>query len=220
MQQLYVTVLADRMSTPDAALGPQDHHAAFKAKPLLQACPCPCALKLSAQCKKLRAIAGIMQRCTSITSRRLWQLTAAPMHTGTPTTSHKPRYLAHAALPTSRCPSDPNQDKGRLVSDLLAAKRACGLTFTQIASKLGLSNVYTAQLFYMQVWLVAAGLGLLRAVRWCPNANMWGPHACGTMMCMLPQAQLPHALADKLRALVPALTPDQLHLMQEAPSRR
>jgi hypothetical protein len=176
MRQLYVAVLADRMSTPGAAPGPQDHHAAL-AKPLLQACPCPCTLSLGAQYKNLRAIAGIMQRCISITSCWLRQLTAAPMHTGTSTTSPKPRYLAHAALPTSCYPSDPNQDKGRLVSDLLAAKRASGQTFTQIAAKLGLRNVYTAQLFYMQVWLVAAGLGSLRASRWCPNANMWGPHA-------------------------------------------
>lgn len=41
--------------------------------------------------------------------------------------------------------------KQALVSRLLAAKEATGKTFTQISKEVGLTNVYTAQLFYNQV---------------------------------------------------------------------
>lgn len=41
--------------------------------------------------------------------------------------------------------------KHELVSRLLAAKEASGKTFTQISKEVGLTNVYTAQLFYNQV---------------------------------------------------------------------
>ena len=41
--------------------------------------------------------------------------------------------------------------KHALVSRLLSAKEATGKTFTQISKEVGLTNVYTAQLFYNQV---------------------------------------------------------------------
>ncbi len=41
--------------------------------------------------------------------------------------------------------------KQALVTRLLAAKEATGKTFTQISKEVGLTNVYTAQLFYNQV---------------------------------------------------------------------
>ena len=42
-----------------------------------------------------------------------------------------------------------------LVGQLLAAKEASGKTFTQISQEIGLTNAFTAQLFYNQVsiWL-------------------------------------------------------------------
>mmetsp|Transcript_6436 Transcript_6436/g.14118 ORF Transcript_6436/g.14118 Transcript_6436/m.14118 type:complete len:176 (+) Transcript_6436:51-578(+) len=49
-------------------------------------------------------------------------------------------------------PSDADK-KGELVARLLAAKESSGLTFDEIADKLGLTNVYTAQLFYNQAQL-------------------------------------------------------------------
>jgi hypothetical protein len=71
--------------------------------------------------------------------------------------SHQSAYkmrrpvMMTASLPASHFFADPQQDKGNLVSNLLAAKRASGLTFTQLAKRLGLSNVFTAQLFFAQV---------------------------------------------------------------------
>lgn len=43
--------------------------------------------------------------------------------------------------------------KRDIVTRLLLAKKASKMTFSQIAAKLGLTNVYTAQLFYRQVSL-------------------------------------------------------------------
>ena len=44
-------------------------------------------------------------------------------------------------------------DKAALVAGLLAAKQASGKTFDQIAGEVGLTNAYTAQLFYNQAQL-------------------------------------------------------------------
>ena len=41
--------------------------------------------------------------------------------------------------------------KAELVGRLLAAKKQSGKSFTQLAEELGLTNVYTAQLFHRQV---------------------------------------------------------------------
>lgn len=46
--------------------------------------------------------------------------------------------------------------KKDLVSRLLAAKEASGKSFTQIAAEVGLTNIYTAQLFHHQVWRITA----------------------------------------------------------------
>ncbi len=40
--------------------------------------------------------------------------------------------------------------KEELVYNLLSAKKASGKTFTQIAKEVGLTNLYTAQLFHNQ----------------------------------------------------------------------
>jgi hypothetical protein len=45
----------------------------------------------------------------------------------------------------------PARGKAQLVSGLLAAKEASRKTFSQIAKEVGLTNVYTTQLFYHQV---------------------------------------------------------------------
>jgi cyanate lyase len=47
--------------------------------------------------------------------------------------------------------------KDKLVKSLLKAKEKSGKTFTQIAKEVGLTNVYTTQLFYNQVqWMLCA----------------------------------------------------------------
>lgn len=43
------------------------------------------------------------------------------------------------------------RNKQALVTRLLNAKEATDKTFTQIADEIGLTNAYTAQLFYNQV---------------------------------------------------------------------
>jgi cyanate lyase len=47
----------------------------------------------------------------------------------------------------------PSSGKGELVQKLLEAKKASGKTYTQIAKEVGLTNLYTAQLFHNQVRL-------------------------------------------------------------------
>lgn len=44
--------------------------------------------------------------------------------------------------------------KKELVKRLLSAKQASGKTFSQIAASLNYTNIYTAQLFYNQVWTI------------------------------------------------------------------
>lgn len=53
------------------------------------------------------------------------------------------------------------RNKEELVSRLLTAKEETGKTFTQIAGELGLTNAYTAQLFYNQ-----AGFRASLLLRW------------------------------------------------------
>jgi hypothetical protein len=56
------------------------------------------------------------------------------------------------AVPGAALPAPPSgHGKAQLVSSLLAAKEASGKTFSQIAKEVGLTNVYTTQLFYHQV---------------------------------------------------------------------
>lgn len=52
-----------------------------------------------------------------------------------------------------RLPEDGHDVAGKhdLVGQLLAAKEASGKTFTQISTEIGLTNAFTAQLFYNQV---------------------------------------------------------------------
>jgi len=75
-----------------------------------------------------------------------------------------------------------NTGKTELVNGLLEAKRKSRKTFTQISEEIGLTNAYTAQLFYNQ-------------------------------------AQLKASTAPKLREAVPALTIEQVELMQLCPTR-
>lgn len=53
-----------------------------------------------------------------------------------------------AALPAH--PPSLEGQKSNLVKNLLHAKESSGKTFTQIAEEVGLTNIYTAQLFYNQ----------------------------------------------------------------------
>jgi cyanate lyase len=46
-------------------------------------------------------------------------------------------------------------EKEGFVQEALMAKSSCGLTFDEIAKEMGLTNVYTAQLFYFQVRPIA-----------------------------------------------------------------
>jgi cyanate lyase len=48
----------------------------------------------------------------------------------------------------------PASGKADAVTHLLKAKEASGKTFSQIAKAVGLTNIYTAQLFYHQVCLM------------------------------------------------------------------
>lgn len=50
------------------------------------------------------------------------------------------------------------------VARLLAAKEASGMTFSEIAEEVGLTNVYTTQLFYGQQQLQPNTVAALRAV--------------------------------------------------------
>ncbi len=82
-----------------------------------------------------------------------------------------------------RLPEDGHDVAGKhdLVGQLLAAKEASGKTFTQISKEIGLTNAFTAQLFYNQVkpWLQHRGvpaellLELIKLTRLCTA------HQCG-----------------------------------------
>eukprot|EP00882_Tetradesmus_deserticola_P003674 GHRQ01003888.1.p1 GENE.GHRQ01003888.1~~GHRQ01003888.1.p1 ORF type:complete len:205 (+),score=67.59 GHRQ01003888.1:94-708(+) len=67
------------------------------------------------------------------------------------------------AVPGAALPAPPPaHGKAQLVSTLLAAKDASGKTFSQIAQEVGLTNVYTTQLFYHQQQLQANTVSALR----------------------------------------------------------
>ncbi len=106
-------------------------------------------------------------------------------------------------------PSAPRGAAGEreLARTLLAAKEASGKTFTQIAQEVGLTNLYTAQLFLRQVALVRARGRRRRYAR----AAERGARA---------QAQLKEGTAEKLRAAVPALPDSSLAAMKRAPLRQ
>uniref|UniRef100_A0A7S4W2E9 Cyanate hydratase n=1 Tax=Alexandrium monilatum TaxID=311494 RepID=A0A7S4W2E9_9DINO len=55
--------------------------------------------------------------------------------------------------PAKRARTADAEDKALLVARLLAAKEASGKTFDQIAQELGLTNAYTANLFFNQAQL-------------------------------------------------------------------
>jgi cyanate lyase len=60
------------------------------------------------------------------------------------------------------------EKKSQEVEALLAAKRKAGVTFDQIAEKIGLTNAYTAQLFYRQArWILMTSPRQIR--RKCPS---------------------------------------------------
>ena len=63
-----------------------------------------------------------------------------------------------------------NMDKkAELVSRLLKAKESTGLTFDQIADHLGLTNIYTSQLFMNQAQLKPQTAVKLKQI--CPNIS-------------------------------------------------
>mmetsp|Transcript_100209 Transcript_100209/g.223682 ORF Transcript_100209/g.223682 Transcript_100209/m.223682 type:complete len:203 (-) Transcript_100209:33-641(-) len=71
---------------------------------------------------------------------------------------------AQDSCPASGCLSghSPLEEKAGLVARLLAAKEASGKTFDAIASELGLTNGYTANLFYNQAQLKPGTAPLLK----------------------------------------------------------
>nr|QZR93701.1 cyanase [Alexandrium pacificum] len=75
-----------------------------------------------------------------------------------------------------------DDEKATLVARLLAAKEASGKSFDEIAAALGLTNAYTANLFFNQ-------------------------------------AQLKPGTSEKLTAIVPGISPEDLRAMQRAPMR-
>ncbi|WIA42229.1 hypothetical protein OEZ86_008246 [Tetradesmus obliquus] len=67
------------------------------------------------------------------------------------------------AVPGAALPAPPTaHSKAGHVSQLLAAKEASGKTFSQIAAEVGLTNVYTTQLFYGQQQLQPNTISALR----------------------------------------------------------
>lgn len=91
-------------------------------------------------------------------------------HTG-PGTPSKPAYPPGVGFGISveegDMPGDGTQtplQKPALVARLLAAKEASGMTFSEIAEEVGLTNVYCTQLFYGQQQLQPNTVAALRAV--------------------------------------------------------
>ena len=78
----------------------------------------------------------------------------APLN-NTPAEGTQTRAIRAVVAAGVASPAYPNSsgDKLELVSRLLAAKEATGLTFSEIAQRLGLTNTYTAQLLYNQAQL-------------------------------------------------------------------
>lgn len=65
------------------------------------------------------------------------------------------RTAAGPHCPGTALPAPPPAlGKKDLVERLLGAKEQSGKTFTQIAKEVGLTNIYTAQLFYHQVGIL------------------------------------------------------------------
>jgi cyanate lyase len=101
------------------------------------------------------------------------------------------------------------RNKQALVSRLLTAKESTGKTFTQIAEEVGLTNVFTAQLFYNQVRpvhpLIEHSLTCRTQVR--EHADWWL------------QAQLKPDRVEKLKKAVPDLSEEDLKIMKRVPFR-
>lgn len=77
------------------------------------------------------------------------------------------------AVPGAALPAPPTaHSKAGHVSQLLAAKEASGKTFSQIAAEVGLTNVYTTQLFYGQVRCVACCQPYSHTVACCKQAAL------------------------------------------------
>lgn len=85
-----------------------------------------------------------------------------------------------------------------LVAQLLAAKEASGKTFTQISQEIGLTNAFTAQLFYNQVSTSSLHQLCLYIVHQSPvglDTTCYALHASRHAHCQVQHSNL-HCLLD------------------------
>ena len=97
-------------------------------------------------------------------------------------------------------------EKKALVAQLIAAKEDTGKTYTQISKEIGLTNAYTAQLFYNQASSRSGSETALSSL---------GRQAHSSLL----QAQLKPGTVDALRKAVPGLTDEHVSIMQRCPMR-
>ena len=110
--------------------------------------------------------------------------------------------------------------KQALVSRLLAAKEATGKTFTQISREVGLTNVYTAQLFYNQVsplhfkrHSVNASLDCFKLRSTCSI------RAISKVSLAILQAQLKPDRVEVFKKAVPQVKDEDIAVMKRVPFR-
>ena len=92
------------------------------------------------------------------------------------------------------------------MAQLIAAKEDTGKTFTQISQEVGLTNLYTAQLFYNQA---SAHFLESQVSKWC---------LADRCLCRM-KAQLKPGTVDALRKAVPGLSDEHVSIMQRCPMR-
>ena len=92
---------------------------------------------------------------------------------------------------------------------LLEAKKQTGKTYTELAKELGLTNLYTAQLFQNQVPVCLANpsltLLLCRVVQ-----RLQQCHACTVRLHASVQTELKPGTVEALQKAVPGLTDDMI----------
>lgn len=122
------------------------------------------------QCCPFRTHACVQHSPSVLSKQQASAVRCQAHHTG-PGTPSKPAYPPGVGFGMSveegDMPGDGTQtplQKPALVARLLAAKEASGMTFSEIAEEVGLTNVYCTQLFYGQQQLQPNTVAALRAV--------------------------------------------------------
>ncbi len=139
-------------------------------------------------------------------------------------------YWQHGCLPALNALAFPACPQ---VARQIAAKQAAGVSFDAIASALGTTNVYAANLLYGQVRASYGYVMLCTCSLWTVETPLrstrkglvqcWVQHKHTplmlTHMCLfiLPQAQLKPSMAAQLQQLIPTLTNDDVAEMKKAP---